>query len=144
MKTLILIIVSNHKNIETIRLVIQLFKQLGIQLKSYAQYWMGVHSNGLSYVKDNKDLKEYLKINKQPELGLLFKVLSIGSCLSIQVHPSRSQAQILHKSRPDLYLDENDKPEMTLTLSEHFELLHGYIDRKQLNQLVSVEPFKGF
>ena len=47
-------------------------------------------------------------------LPYLFKVLSIKKSLSIQAHPSKEHAQILHKERPDLYKDPNHKPELAI------------------------------
>lgn len=37
------------------------------------------------------------------DLPFLFKVLSIGTALSIQAHPSKGLAQRLFKERPDVY-----------------------------------------
>lgn len=46
--------------------------------------------------------------------------------MSIQAHPDKKLAEILHKSQPDVYKDDNHKPEMVLAVSE-FEALCGFI-----------------
>jgi len=94
--------------------------------KPYAEYWMGTHQNGPSTIlKDNeeKNLLEYLK-NKP--LPYLFKILSVNKPLSIQVHPDLSYAKFLHQMKPDIYKDDNHKPELFICLSKDFELLFGF------------------
>lgn len=51
-------------------------------------------------------------------LQYLFKVLSVNKCLSIQIHPNKTQAVALKKKEPEIYSDDNDKPESFYTLSE--------------------------
>ena len=46
------------------------------------------------------------------DLPFLFKILSIGKALSIQAHPDKALAKELFAKRPDLYKDDNHKPEM--------------------------------
>ncbi|KAJ3340323.1 Mannose-6-phosphate isomerase [Gonapodya sp. JEL0774] len=53
------------------------------------------------------------------------EVLSVGKALSIQAHPDKALAARLHSARPDLYRDDNHKPEMAIGLSE-FEALCGF------------------
>lgn len=67
----------------------------------YAELWMGTHSNGPSFLKDeNKSLDDYLKENNHTlgstviekfgtQLPFLFKILSVNKALSIQVHPNK-------------------------------------------------------
>ena len=55
-------------------------------------------------------------------LPFLFKVLSVQTALSIQAHPDKDLAARLHAARPDMYKDDNHKPEMTLAVS-NFEAL---------------------
>lgn len=47
-------------------------------------------------------------------LPFLFKVLSVNKSLSIQAHPTKEHAEILHQERPDVYPDPNHKPEMAI------------------------------
>lgn len=64
------------------------------------------------------------------DLEFLFKILSIEKCLSIQVHPNEEEAKELNKLFPTVYVDDKDKPEMLLTLSDKFELFLGFIEEK--------------
>lgn len=56
-------------------------------------------------------------------------MLSVEKALSLQAHPDKELARALHKSLPDVYKDENHKPEMALALTE-FEALCGFISSK--------------
>ena len=100
----------------------------------YAELWMGTHPNGPSKLaKISLSLKEYLDANPEAlgeatrkafgdELPFLFKVLSVKKALSIQAHPDKKLAEVLHAQRPDLYKDDNHKPEMIIALTK-FEAL---------------------
>ena len=59
------------------------------------------------------------------ELPFLFKVLSVRTALSIQAHPDKAVAGRLHANRPDLYKDDNHKPEMALAVTR-FEALCSF------------------
>jgi len=101
--------------------------------KKYAEFWMGTHPSGPSSLKaTGKLLADYLKENPSSvgseagtNLPYLFKVLSVDTALSIQVHPCKAKAEELHKARPDLYKDDNHKPEMALAVTD-FEGLCGF------------------
>jgi mannose-6-phosphate isomerase len=56
-------------------------------------------------------------------------VLSVGKALSIQAHPDKELARMLHKLHPDMYKDGNHKPEMALAMT-NFEALCGFIPLK--------------
>lgn len=43
---------------------------------------------------------------KKGALPFLFKVLSIGTALSIQAHPDKTLASQLYKEKPDIYKGE--------------------------------------
>ncbi len=58
-------------------------------------------------------------------LPYLLKVLSVETALSIQAHPDKVLAQRLHATRPDLYKDDNHKPEMALAVTR-FEALCSF------------------
>ena len=93
--------------------------------KPYAEYWMGTHPNGPSkIIKDGKEVLLSDEINEQ--LSYLFKILSINKPLSIQLHPDKCFAEILHKNFPKNYKDDNHKPELFIALSD-FELLFGLV-----------------
>jgi mannose-6-phosphate isomerase len=59
------------------------------------------------------------------ELPFLFKILSIRTALSIQAHPNKKLAGILHAKDPANYPDANHKPEMALALTE-LQALAGF------------------
>ena len=101
--------------------------------KPYAEYWMGTHPNGPSkIIKNGKEVLLSDEINGQ--LSYLFKILSINKPLSIQMHPDKPFAEILHKTLPKLYKDDNHKPELFIALSD-FELLFGFVS---LDKAVSI------
>ncbi len=84
----------------------------------FAEFWMGNHPNGQSYnVDSNKPFDK--------KLSFLFKYLSIAKPLSIQVHPDKKTAEELHSLNPELYKDDNHKPEMAIALKESY-LLYGF------------------
>lgn len=113
--------------------------------ENYAELWMGTHPGGPSMLtaENNDDnqmmpLKEYL--SKHPEylgsvlnandkntgdLPFMFKVLSINTALSIQAHPDRTLAAKLHKEFPEIYKDDNHKPEMAVALT-NFDGMCGF------------------
>ena len=101
--------------------------------KRYAEYWMGTHLNGPSkIIKNNKEILLSDEIHGQ--LSYLFKILSINKPLSIQLHPDKTFAEILHRKYPKIYKDDNHKPELFIALSD-FELLFGLLE---LNKAVEI------
>uniref|UniRef100_K3X7I7 mannose-6-phosphate isomerase n=1 Tax=Globisporangium ultimum (strain ATCC 200006 / CBS 805.95 / DAOM BR144) TaxID=431595 RepID=K3X7I7_GLOUD len=109
---------------------------------TYAELWMGTHSNGPSrIVRDGKPaelLSDYLQEHPEAmgtttgELPFLFKVLSVQKALSIQAHPDVALARRLHATKPDLYKDANHKPEMAIALTQ-FEALSQF---RKLSEIV--------
>ena len=100
----------------------------------YAEYWMGTHPNGPSkIIKEGKEILLSDEINGQ--LSYLFKILSINKPLSIQLHPDKSFAEILHNKFPKIYKDNNHKPELFIALSD-FELLFGLIELNKAIEIV--------
>ncbi|RSH81318.1 Mannose-6-phosphate isomerase [Apiotrichum porosum] len=100
--------------------------------KKYAELWMGTHSTLPSRVDATTLLSSYLVAHpnligskvaakypgcKDGQLPFLFKVLSIGTALSIQAHPDKSLAEQLYATRPEIYKDPNHKPEMAIALT---------------------------
>lgn len=102
--------------------------------ESYAELWMGIHPSGMSTTIDNGEPLSKWIDDKNEKLNFLFKVLSIAKPLSIQVHPDKSVAQLLHQTRPDLYADDNHKPEMAIALCDGFEALIGFRPISEINQ----------
>jgi mannose-6-phosphate isomerase len=106
--------------------------------KPYAEYWFGTHPSGPSkIVADGRveDLNAWLRVNNaalgapaysaSSALPYLFKVLSVGKALSVQAHPDRARAALLHASAPGAYPDDNHKPELACALTP-FEALCGF------------------
>jgi mannose-6-phosphate isomerase len=116
----------------------------------FAELWMGAHPSAPSTVSIDGSrigLDELVRrdpaaalgrevVDKLgPNLPFLFKVLSAGTPLSIQAHPSKKKAQ-LGFEKEDLegipvdapernYRDPNHKPEMAVALTR-FELVCGF------------------
>lgn len=131
--------------------------------KPYAEYWLGAHVNAPSIVERetglvnldtflNNQLEESLgtKIaNKFGRLPFLFKVLDVNDMLSIQVHPTKVEAEKGFKRENELgipltapdrnYKDDNHKPEIMVALSE-FWLLHGFLTEDKLRTVLSAVP----
>ncbi|XP_032596376.1 mannose-6-phosphate isomerase [Drosophila grimshawi] len=113
--------------------------------ETYAEMWMGTHFCGVSIVKETGEtLDRVLK----KDLPYLFKVLSINKALSIQVHPNKCEAERLHKERPEIYKDDNHKPELAIALTPFVALVGfqpvediiDYIDEFQpLSKLIGKE-----
>lgn len=135
----------------------QLLHVENIHQQPFAEYWMGAHPNGSAEIslaeKNNIPLHAFIHENTEKLLGksvakkyndlpYLFKVLDVKEMLSIQVHPSKAEAEKGYSRENEAgiplsaphrnYKDKNHKPEMMLALSE-FWLLHGF-KRKELLQ----------
>ena len=63
---------------------------------------------------------------EQTSLPFLFKVLSVRTALSIQAHPDKHLAAELHVRHPDMYKDDNHKPEMAVAITP-FEALCSFL-----------------
>lgn len=108
--------------------------------KPYAELWMGTHHKVPSYNHETKEsLRDIIESNpvemlgqgiidrygSKNELPFLFKVLSIHKVLSIQAHPDKALAKVLHFNDPANYPDDNHKPEMALAVTD-FEGFCGF------------------
>jgi mannose-6-phosphate isomerase len=106
--------------------------------KPYAELWMSAHPNAPSEVEINGTtylLDQMIKQHPIEMLGkstakkfsrsfpFLLKVLSAEEALSIQVHPNKKQAKILHKKNPKHYPDNNHKPEIAIALDSHLAIV---------------------
>jgi mannose-6-phosphate isomerase len=112
-----------------------------------AEYWMGAHPKASATVqKTSKTLLRMIEEFPDKVLGrevferfgklpYLFKVLDVRDMLSIQVHPTKAEAEkgfrIENEASIPLdafnrnYKDDNHKPEIMVALSD-FWLLHGF------------------
>lgn len=121
----------------------------------FAELWMGTHPNGPSILKENKkSLKELIESDPKEILGedcfnnfsgklpYLFKILSVNKALSIQAHPDKTLAEKLHFEKPNIYKDDNHKPEMAIALTE-FEGLCGFRPFHEIIKFISnIEELK--
>ncbi|HMD24674.1 MAG TPA: type I phosphomannose isomerase catalytic subunit, partial [Streptosporangiaceae bacterium] len=100
-----------------------------------AELWMGAHPSAPSGVAGST-LDAVIAADPDHQLGaacvapfgprlpFLLKVLSADQALSIQVHPSRRQAQAGFRARNVNYVDDWPKPELLCALTP-FEVLAG-------------------
>lgn len=112
---------------------------------------MGTHPSGPSLLATNgMTLKAWLQDHKDAlgdgvlarfgaDLPFLFKVLSVNTALSIQSHPDKTLAETLHARNPEMYKDDNHKPEMALALTD-FEALCGFVSHKELADALEETP----
>lgn len=131
---------------------------------TYAEYWMGAHERAPSDILQNDATLIPLNaiINEQPEQALgpyiaqkygrlpfLFKVLDVREMLSIQVHPTKAEAEIGFTRENEMgiplnapernYKDNNHKPELQVALGD-FWLLHGFRPTDQLCKILNQMP----
>ncbi|OOS00752.1 mannose-6-phosphate isomerase, class I [Haemophilus paracuniculus] len=117
--------------------------------RPYAEYWLGSHRSAPSLIEvEGKWLPLDQVIDTAPELlgeesreqfgdelPYLLKILDVKQPLSIQLHPTKSEAEhgferenqagIALNAPNRTYKDRNHKPEMMIALSD-FWLLHGF------------------
>lgn len=128
-----------------------------------AEYWLGAHENAPSFLlteQGEEPLDAYLAKHPKETLGpeivekfgrlpFLFKVLDVHDMLSIQVHPTKAEAEKGFKDENQSgipinaphrnYKDDNHKPEIMVALSD-FWLLHGFLPKKELLQRLKATP----
>ncbi|HAS8547373.1 TPA: mannose-6-phosphate isomerase, class I [Vibrio vulnificus] len=114
-----------------------------------AEIWMGAHPNGCSMVSIDGEsvlLSKLIQSNHEGilskataeqfgELPYLFKVLAAGQALSIQVHPSKEEAEVgfareeaqgIDRSAAQRnYRDPNHKPELVYALTP-YQAMNGF------------------
>lgn len=119
----------------------------------YAEIWMGTHPNGPSKVRETgMPLLEWLQdessrgvVGLVPEgypandIPYMFKVLSIQTALSIQAHPDKQLAPILHATQPEIYKDPNHKPEMCIALTS-LEAMKGFRPCREIEANLAAFP----
>lgn len=128
-----------------------------------AEYWMGAHPSAPSLIttgnsqeplnqliqRDPANITGPAVWEKFKELPFLFKILDVKDMLSIQVHPTKSEAEKgfarenaegIPLNAPNRnYKDDNHKPEIMVALSE-FYLLHGFLPHAQLQEVLNAVP----
>lgn len=125
--------------------------------KTYAEWWLGTHNALPSFVELNGEkIPLHQLLHQQPQLlgeksrrlfgddlPFLLKILDVAAPLSIQLHPTKAQAEIgfAQENRAGIplnasnrtYKDPNHKPEMMMALSD-FWLLHGFKKKEAIIQ----------
>ena len=126
----------------------------------FAELWLGAHDKAPSILQideEEKPLDEFLGVYASAALGqkvihrfgeklpFLFKVLDARDMLSIQVHPSKAQAEegfarenkagIALDAANRSYKDDNHKPEVHVALTD-FWMLHGFRPAKEIEQIL--------
>lgn len=134
------------------------------QGKTYAEYWMGAHVNAPAQVQlpqgGEQPLDALLAQDPAAYLGAptaerfgalpyLFKVLDVKDMLSIQVHPTKAEAEkgFARENEQGIpltashrnYKDDNHKPEIMVALGE-FWLLHGFLPEDKLRAVLDEVP----
>ena len=127
----------------------KLLSQPNPEGKPMAEYWLGAHDldSAVVFTPDGDvRLNDFVAESKQLVLGkniaqkfgrlpYLLKILDVTNMLSIQVHPTKHEAEIefarenkqkIPLSAPHRnYKDDNHKPELVVALTD-FWLLHGF------------------
>ncbi len=131
--------------------------------KPFAEYWMGAHPSAPSeLVVQDKTISLYTICSEKPEqvlgervanrfgeLPYLFKILDVKDILSIQVHPTKEEAEkgydreeaegIPLQAPYRNYKDRNHKPEVMVALSD-FWLLHGFKPEQAIESVLLEVP----
>ncbi|RPD39804.1 mannose-6-phosphate isomerase, class I [Chitinophaga barathri] len=130
--------------------------------KPSAEYWMGAHQSAPAQLEAATPLplNEYIAASPAAILGqkaadrfgelpYLFKILDVKDMLSIQVHPTKAEAEkgfarenaegIPLNAPHRNYKDDNHKPEIMVALSE-FWLLHGFLPEDKLKKVLQDVP----
>ena len=129
----------------------------------YAEYWLGTHTSASSQLLiANGEISLLDFLHKNPialgtqsrqlfgdNLPYLLKILDVANPLSIQLHPTKKQAEIgfaqenaagIPLNDPKrTYKDDNHKPEMMIALSD-FWLLHGFKTKAKILDTLRQRP----
>lgn len=140
----------------------QLF-QLKQDDQIYAEWWLGTHPSApslLETAEKTENLAEYIAAHpavlgekSQQQFGnklpYLLKILDVVKPLSIQLHPTKKEAEqgfarenaegIDLKDPKRSYKDDNHKPEMMIALSD-FWLLHGFKSKEAIFKTLYARP----
>ena len=129
----------------------------------YAEYWLGAHTSAPSQLLiTNGEISLLDFLHKNPtalgtqsrqlfgdNLPYLLKILDVANPLSIQLHPTKEQAEIgfaqenaagIPLNDPKrTYKDDNHKPEMMIALSD-FWLLHAFKTKAKILDTLRQRP----
>jgi mannose-6-phosphate isomerase len=130
---------------------------LGIEAEKdqpFAELWIGAHPRAPSdVILDGGCVSLPQLVSQYPQeiLGgrvatrfsgafpFLFKVLSAAEALSIQAHPNKEQARLLHQEDPLHYPDDNHKPEVAVAL-DSLTALMGFKSLPEIRQNLAKYP----
>ncbi|KAI0710117.1 mannose-6-phosphate isomerase [Earliella scabrosa] len=121
------------------------------ETKSYAEIWMGTHSNGPAHLYDSPSTSLLSLISSDPKYYLgetllrkwpstthvpyLFKVLSIKKALPLQAHPDKGLAEQLQLKDPSNFVDPNHKPEIAVAIGEPLRVTRAqYLAEGKVNK----------
>ncbi|EIN12725.1 mannose-6-phosphate isomerase [Punctularia strigosozonata HHB-11173 SS5] len=121
--------------------------------QTYAELWMGTHTNGPAVLFDSPDQTLHSLVSSDPkhclgadliakwpetnDIPFLFKILSIHKALPLQAHPDKSLGAQLNKADPSQFVDANHKPEIAVSLG-------GKVDSFGRGDDVAFTGFCGF
>ena len=117
-----------------------------------AEIWFGDHEGSPAIVPDGRSLGAWITSEgagsgAPPRLPYLLKLLAAASPLSIQAHPSKSQAiegyareeaaGVPRDAADRTYRDDNHKPELIVAISDTFTALAGLREIDATRRLVA-------
>ncbi|MFD0966454.1 mannose-6-phosphate isomerase, class I [Seminibacterium arietis] len=126
----------------------------------YAEWWLGTHNSAPSIIESEQGellLNEFIVQNPTAlgqkklanTLPYLLKILDVEKPLSIQLHPTKQQAEtgFIRENAKGIpltdskrtYKDNNHKPEMMIALSD-FWLLHGFNHKEKIIATLKKRP----
>ncbi|GJJ79564.1 putative mannose-6-phosphate isomerase ManA [Pasteurella canis] len=129
----------------------------------YAEWWLGAHVSAPSMISVSSTLQPLTEFLAQKptalgqrsrnkfgmDLPYLLKILDVAKPLSIQLHPTKQQAEqgFIQENAKGInladpkrtYKDNNHKPEMMIALSD-FWLLHGFKSKTQILETLKAHP----
>ncbi|SPY32871.1 mannose-6-phosphate isomerase, class I [Pasteurella canis] len=129
----------------------------------YAEWWLGAHVSAPSMISVSSTLQPLTEFLAQKptalgqrsrnkfgmDLPYLLKILDVAKPLSIQLHPTKQQAEqgFIQENAKGInladpkrtYKDNNHKPEMMIALSD-FWLLHGFKSKTQILDTLKARP----
>ncbi|MFA0349135.1 mannose-6-phosphate isomerase, class I [Vibrio sp. 10N.222.55.C6] len=138
----------------------QLFDIDNFNNEPQAEMWMGAHPNGCSKVKSGDStvlLSRLIESHKEEflsaqiserfgELPYLFKILAAENALSVQVHPSKEEAELGFQKEEQAevplsapyrnYRDSNHKPELVYALTPYLAM-NGFRAIREIISLFS-------
>jgi len=115
----------------------------------YGELWIGAHPKAPSEIEiEDKKYSLNWVIDNFPEevlgksvakkyggkLPFLLKVLSAARALSIQLHPNKKQAEVLHAKDPQNYPDDNHKPEIAIAI-DSLTAIAGFRPANQIKEI---------